>query len=138
MDNSFSIKGGVSRNPAVRLAAPVDVEIGKTEHIAIVGPNGAGKSLLIGMLTGQYPLKEGTIDYNFAPSDNNRVSDNVKYIAFRDSYGAADANYYYQQRWNSQDADATPDVSEMLGTITDGAYKQKLFELFGIDAMLDK
>jgi molybdate transport system ATP-binding protein len=138
MDNSFSIKGGVSRNPAVRLAAPVDVEIGKTEHIAVIGPNGAGKSLLIGMLTGQYPLKEGTIDYNFAPSDNNRVSDNVKYIAFRDSYGAADANYYYQQRWNSQDADTVPDVCEMLGKINDTAQMQRVFELFGITAMLHK
>lgn len=138
MDHSFEMAGGVSRNPAVRLAEPVSTTIGKREQIAVVGPNGAGKSLFIGMLTGQYPLKDGTIVYNFAPSESNRVSDNVKYIAFRDSYGAADANYYYQQRWNSQDAEATPDVSEMLGTITDGAYKQKLFELFGIDAMLHK
>jgi molybdate transport system ATP-binding protein len=138
MDNSFQIAGGVSRNPAVRLAEPVDVAIGKAEHIAIVGPNGAGKSLLVGMLTGQYPLKDGTITYDFSPAESNRVSDNVKYIAFRDSYGAADANYYYQQRWNSQDAEATPDVSEMLGNISDEAHEQQLFKLFGIDAMLHK
>ncbi len=138
MDNSFSIKGGVSRNPAVMLAAPVDIEIGKNEQIAIVGPNGAGKSLLVGMLTGQYPLKDGTIVYDFAPSQSNRVSDNVKYIAFRDSYGAADANYYYQQRWNSQDADAMPDVCEMLGKVNDTAQMQRVFDLFGITAMLHK
>ena len=98
MDNSFSIEGGVSRNPAVRLDQPVNIKIGKQEHIAIVGPNGAGKSLFIGMLTGQYPLTEGCIAYDFLPSQSSRVSDNVKYIAFRDSYGAADNNYYYQQR----------------------------------------
>lgn len=138
MDNSFSIEGGVSRNPAVRLAAPVNIAIGQTEQVAIVGPNGAGKSLLVGMLTGQYPLKEGTITYHFPSATSNRVSDNVKYIAFRDSYGAADANYYYQQRWNSQDADAAPDVSEMLGKINDEAHKQHVFELFGITAMLHK
>lgn len=32
------------------------------------------------------------------PSATQTLYDNVKYIAFRDTYGAADANYYYQQR----------------------------------------
>lgn len=138
MDNSFSIEGGVSRNPVIRLAQPVNIKIGKQEHIAIVGPNGAGKSLFVGMLTGQYPLKEGNITYDFSSSQSSRVSDNVKYIAFRDSYGAADNNYYYQQRWNSQDAEATPEVCDMLGKVTESTYQKELFELFGIASMLHK
>lgn len=138
MDNSFSIERGVSRNPAIRLTQPVNIEIGKQEHIAIVGSNGAGKSLFVGMLTGQYPLKEGSITYDFSPSQSSRVSDNVKYIAFRDSYGAADNNYYYQQRWNSQDAETTPEVCDMLGKITESTYQKELFELFGITSMLHK
>ena len=56
----------------------------------------------------------GTIEYDFSPSATQTVYDNVKYIAFRDTYGAADANYYYQQRWNAHDQDETPDVREML------------------------
>lgn len=138
MDNSFSIKGGVSRNPAIRLSQPVNIEIGKKEHIAIVGPNGAGKSLFVGMLTGQYPLKEGNITYDFSSVQSTKVSDNVKYMAFRDSYGAADNNYYYQQRWNSQDTEATPDVCDMLGKVSDSAYQKELFELFDITSMLHK
>ena len=76
--------------------------------------------------------------YDFSPSSTNTVYDNVKYIAFRDTYGAADANYYYQQRWNAHDQDDAPEVREMLGEIKDPALKEELFELFRIEPMLDK
>ena len=89
-------------------------------------------------LLGKYPLKEGTLTYDFSPSSTNTVYDNVKYIAFRDTYGAADANYYYQQRWNAHDQDDAPEVREMLGEIKDPALKEELFELFRIEPMLDK
>ena len=36
--NTFSMAGGVARNPLVRLAKPVTATIGADEHIAIVGP----------------------------------------------------------------------------------------------------
>ena len=39
---TFSIAGGVARNPLVRLAQPVTAQIAAGEHIAIVGPNGGG------------------------------------------------------------------------------------------------
>ena len=56
---TISLNGGVARNPLVRLAAPASVSFPADEHIAIVGPNGSGKSLLVDMLIGKYPLKEG-------------------------------------------------------------------------------
>ena len=99
--NTFSMAGGVVRNPLVRLAKPVTATIGADEHIASVGPNGSGKSLFVDTLIGKYPLREGALQYDFSPSATQTVYDNVKYIAFRDTYGAADANYYYQQRWNA-------------------------------------
>ena len=78
------------------------------------------------------------LQYDFSPSATQTVYDNVKYIAFRDTYGAADANYYYQQRWNAHDQDEAPDVRETLGEIKDEQLKQELFELFRIEPMLDK
>lgn len=136
--HTLHIAGGVVRNPLVRLSQSVTLDFLAGEHLAIVGPNGAGKSLLIDMLTGKYPLKEGELIYDFSPSTTQTVYDNIKYIAFRDTYGSADANYYYQQRWNAHDQEDAPLVSEMLGEVKDDALKQQLFELFRIEPMLDK
>ena len=138
IQNTFNIAGGVARNPLVRLATPITATISAGEHIAIVGPNGGGKSLFVDTLIGKYPLREGVLQYDFSPSATQTVYDNVKYIAFRDTYGAADANYYYQQRWNAHDQDEAPDVRETLGEIKDEQLKQELFELFRIEPMLDK
>ena len=85
---TISLKGGVARNPFVRFAAPVSISFPADEHIAIVGPNGSGQSLLVDMLIGKYPLKDGTLTYDFSPSASQTVYDNVKYIAFRDTYGS--------------------------------------------------
>lgn len=135
---TIHIAGGVVRNPLVRLARPVTLDFLAGEHIAVVGPNGAGKSLLVDMLTGKYPLREGELAYDFSPSATKTAYDNIKYIAFRDTYGSADANYYYQQRWNAHDQEDTPEVREMLGEVADSALKAQLFELFRIEPMLDK
>ena len=81
---TIQMAGGVARNPLVRLAKPVDLAIAADEHIAIVGPNGAGKSLLVDMLTGKYPLRDGSLAYDFSPSPTATVYDNIKYIAFRE------------------------------------------------------
>jgi len=66
------------------------------------------------------------------------VYDNIKYIAFRDSYGDADGNYYYQQRWNTHDLDETPVVRDLLPKATNPELKKTLYDLFDIETMLDK
>lgn len=136
--HTIHLAGGVARNPLVRLARPVSLDFLAGEHIAIVGPNGAGKSLLVDMLTGKYPLREGELTYDFSPSPTTAAYSNIKYIAFRDTYGSADATYYYQQRWNAHDQEDAPVVSDLLGKTADEALRQQLFDLFRIEPMLDK
>lgn len=132
------IEAGVARNPQVRLQAPVNFSLEAGQHLAIAGPNGGGKSLLVDMMMAKYPLREGKITFDFSPSLTHTVYDHIKYIAFRDTYGSADASYYYQQRWNSTDQEEAPLVSELLGEIKDESLKEELFALFRIEPMLDK
>jgi len=91
----IKIENAVPRNPDFKFREPVSLSVEDGEHVAFVGPNGGGKSLLVRMMLGHYPLLNGEASY----------CENVRFIAFRDSYGAADTGYYLQQRWNSQDRD---------------------------------
>lgn len=132
------LSDAVARNEQVQLSDPVNFELRSDEHIAIVGANGAGKSILVDMLMGKYPLKQGKLTYDFSPLCSNSAYDNIKYIAFRDTYGSADANYYYQQRWNSTEQDDAPTVRERLGEIKDELLCDRLFKLFGIENLIDE
>ena len=88
------IENGVTRNPIYRLKEPINLRILEGEHIAIVGANGAGKSLLVDTIIGRYPLLMNEVHYNFSSPVSTLVSDNIKYVTFRDSYGEADNTYY--------------------------------------------
>ena len=88
------------------MAEPINLQVNDGEQLAIVGDNAAGKSRLVEILTGHYPLLRTEVMYDFGPADRRLVSENVKYLTFRDSYGEADRTYYYQQRWNQHDISA--------------------------------
>ena len=111
----IKVTNGVARHPLWRMAEPINLEINRGEQIAIVGDNAAGKSRLVEVLTGHYPLLLNEVHYDFSPSESRLVSENLKYISFRDSYGEQDGTYYYQQRWNQHDiSDDMPTVGELL------------------------
>lgn len=145
----INVKDGIARMPAWRMAEPVNFTINKGEHIAIVGPNGGGKTMLVNILTGCHPLLMHDPEYDFSPNDNKSLSDNIKYITFRDAYGSDnDRAYYLQQRWNQTEIDDnTPTVREKL----DAAYnrvgednearrvfRDKLYDMFNMQELLDK
>ena len=99
--------------------------------IAILGRNGSGKTLYVDKMR------------------KEMASDQVRYIAFRDSYGVAtDQTYYLQLRWNQHDIDAeTPNTGELLEqtfrlTGPDSPerrqWQQHLYQLFGMEPLLDK
>lgn len=159
--NVIQIENGVTRHPAWRMAEPINLCIEAGEQIAIVGDNAAGKSRLVEVLTGHYPLLVNEVKYDFSPSPLKMVSENLKYITFRDSYGEQDGTYYYQQRWNQHDIDeSTPTAGALLEdafskadeTIGRGLteeeravaqkgreqLRQKLMEMFHLEGLLDK
>ena len=112
----IKIEKGVTRMPEWRMAEPVDFQLCDGEHIAIVGPNAGGKSMLVDILTGRHPLLQRTPEYDFSPSTKPFVSDNIKHITFRDSYGGDNEHtYFLQQRWNQMEIDeSTPTVGALL------------------------
>lgn len=134
----ISVSNGVTRHPLYRMRKPVDFCLNAGEQLAVVGPNGGGKSIFIDIITGKYPLLMNEVAYDFSPAATNLVSDNLRYITFRDSYGDADGSYYYQQRWNSQDMENTPVVGDLLPPCKDEELKGKLYKLFRVEEMLQK
>lgn len=144
MQKIIEIQNGVTRHPDYRMAEPVSLCIEEGEQIAIVGDNAAGKSRLVDIITQRYPLLLNEVHYDFAPSTLKMVSENIKYITFRDSYGEQDGTYYYQQRWNQHDIDeSTPTAGELLEQSFvqqhgDAAFRDHLYEMFGLASLLDK
>lgn len=117
------------------MAEPVNFSLNQGEHIAIVGPNGGGKSMLVDIITGAHALLPmNPVKYDFAPRKAKMVSDNIKYMTFRDSYGTTDGTYYYQMRWNQNDIDETPVVADLLDEAfriaDEGLMRQNTFDRF--------
>ncbi|MFI3267637.1 MAG: ATP-binding cassette domain-containing protein [Rikenellaceae bacterium] len=138
LKNIIKIEEGIARMPQYRLKEAINLVISEGEQVAIVGDNAAGKSLLVDTITGRYPLFKNSVKYDFSPSKSNMAYENIKYIAFRDSYGDADGNYYYQQRWNSQDLEESPIVRDLLPDTDNVILKDALYDLFRLDELLDK
>ncbi len=149
MQATIRISQGVARMPRWRMAQPVDLEIGRGEQVAIAGGNGSGKSMLTDLITGRHPLLLRDPEYDFGPGARPLVSDNIRYITFRDCYGGDnDRTYYLQQRWNHHDIDEeTPTVGKTLeeAFLSSGNdtperrdFQRKIYELFGLNGLLDK
>lgn len=154
----IQLQEAIARDPARRLQAPVNFTLEQGEQLALIGLNGSSKSTLIEMITGTVALQEGTKTYHFIdePADkpsttssqdaassvvprSNLASDNIRYIAFRDAYGTADGNYYYQQRWNASDREGVALTRDLLTSIhCDPTHRDRIFRLLQIEPLLDK
>ncbi len=140
----IKINASKMRQPQYELSGIEGLSIEAGEQIAIVGENGAGKSILVGILLGRYPLMDGSgVEYDFGDGAlSQRVSDNVRYLTFRDSMTilAGGEDYFYQQRWNSTTFDDSPKVRDELPatTVDREPFRERLFEMFGMERLLDK
>lgn len=135
MQKIIEIRGGEVRHPMMRMNAPIDFDLLAGEQLAIVGSNGSGKTRLVDVLTGKCALMPmNGVHYDFAPSKAKMVSDNIKYLSFRDSYGTNEGVYYYQQRWNQNDIEETPLVRDLLAEsfriAEEGLTRKTVFDKF--------
>lgn len=146
MQKIIEIQNGIARMPEWRMKEPVNIEIAAGEHIAIIGENGSGKSMLVDIITQRHPLLGDWPVYDFSPSSNCSVSENIKYISFKDSYGD-NTNYFLQLRWNQQEIDNTiPTVRSLLDNACNAlksntaseTKKKHILDLFDLNKLLDK
>jgi len=134
--------------PEWQLRDPVDFTLYEGEQMAIIGENGSGKTKLVDMITGKHPMFPDMVTYDFGNDAKKLISDNIKYITFRDSYGSYDGSYYLQQRWNQQEIDEqTPTVGQLLEEAFqysgDDTPERRhllghLYEMFCMEHLLDK
>ena len=142
------IDNGVCPVPEFAMRHPFSLQLLEGEQIAITGPNGGGKTMLVDILRGRHNLQIPQPYYDFSPSSKPYFSDNIRYIAFRDSYGSVDQTYFLQQRWESQEMD--PEMPT-VGQLLDRAYlaegedtperdslRQQLYDIFQMRPLLDK
>lgn len=145
----IKIINGVTRHPDWRMAEPVNMEIMPGEQVAICGDNSSGKSRLVEIITGHYPLLRNEVQYGFdnsgaeygTPTQKRLISEQLRFISFRDSYGDQDGTYYYQQRWNQHDIDEnTPTAGNLLEKVPEfwTGLREKLYDMFELRPVLDK
>lgn len=142
------IENGQCLAPDYRMAEDINLALYAGEHIAIVGANGSGKSRLVDMIIGRHRMRIPQPQFDFRPSSKTQISENIKRVEFRDTYGAADSGYYLQQRWHSQEvSEQVPTVEEQLtesyllnGEDTERrrALRDRLYDMFHLRPLLDK
>lgn len=137
MQKIIEIKGGVARHPDYRLAAPLDFELFKGEHLAICGPNGGGKTLLVDILRSAHPLLGEGVKYDFG-DEPGMISDRMQYVAFKDAEGEIPGSYY-QQRWNHGDSPDYPTVESVIAPLLKNGFSGYDFlKAWGLDAIWKK
>ncbi len=122
MDLFLSLENALPRIPGVSFSTPVNWQIQNGEIWAVAGENGSGKSLLAELITGQYGLNEGDINYHFLeaiqqefPEKTLHAWDFIKLVSFNSTYSIVDFRpMYYQQRFNSTEAADSPFVRDLL------------------------
>lgn len=141
MQETLRLEAAELSDSGYRFAQPLELELRRGEHIALVGPNGSGKTTLVETLLGRRALSSGRLEYGFGSSDGG----GIRYVAFFETYNRAeDGEYYYQQRWNSCDNENAPRVGELLDRVAGNSggsgqtLRERLYALLEIGPMLDK
>ncbi len=119
----------------------ISLDINKGEHWVIYGEAGSGKTLLAHCVAGNHAF-QGNIDF---PDQDAGEMKNYVFVVdqqhrFRDLRNQT--NFYYQQRYNAFDADATITVAEDISSFEESGYhhlsKADLLEAFHLSPLIDE
>lgn len=106
----------------------ISLELNEGEHWALTGPSGSGKTTLLESIAGQHLIRKGSIHHHYYRRflEAQPVADphfNYKHLLasvtlqhhFRNRYNLGE--FYYQQRFNSADADEAVPVRDYLQAV---------------------
>ena len=143
----ISLNHILPRLPESPFIQPVNWQINEDEIWTILGNNGSGKSLLADTVRGRWLLDKGKIQYHFYeklkqqhPKKYNGPTQLIKLISFESAHSVSKfKGMYYQQRFNSQDADLAPFVSELFeGDNENKKTIQRIIRLLKIEKLLNQ
>lgn len=126
---------------------PINWQINKGEIWTIRGNNGSGKSVLADTVRGRWQLEQGEIRYHFYekikqphPKKYFGPGQLIKLISFESAHSVSKfRGIYYQQRFNSQDADLAPYVSELFNDeIVNKETSRQIIHLLKIEKLLNQ
>lgn len=103
----------------------ITLTINKGEHWAVIGKSGSGKSSLLRAIVGKQGLSAGTISYNLekfvtTKFSQSPLSQKIALIESRHHFKnfANTTDFYYQQRYNSSDAEDALTVEQYLISVS--------------------
>lgn len=119
----------------------IRMEIRKGEQWALIGEAGSGKTVFAHTLAGSHAFRGRII---FPGSEEDHRDKTIWVVEqqhrFRDRQNQS--NFYYQQRYNAFDAEATITVSEDIAPYEENVAgffsKERLLELFHLKSLLDE
>ena len=109
----------------------VSFVVAKNESLAIIGPSGSGKSTIIRALTEKY-FCGGSIEFYSRDGISPRISTITHQHHFKNLSNTS--SFYYQQRFNSNDADDAVTIKEAL--LTSGATENSIKETLSLLGIL--
>jgi molybdate transport system ATP-binding protein len=143
----ISLDNVIPRMPESPFSEAVSWKINKGEIWTVLGPNGSGKTLLSEIICGRYGLQGGTIDYPFLeelhslePDKMHLPHEYIRRVNFNSAYSMADfRKMYYQQRFNSTEAEDAPLVGNLFADIDyDSKLWKKITRLLPVENLMEK
>ena len=116
----------------------ISLTIIRGQHWVITGNSGAGKTSLLKAIAGIQGLSSGSVNYNFNKiKGNSQLPQSIAIVESKHQFknGSNTTDLYYQQRYNSADAEDAPTVEKYLKSASNTAPLRSYWTL---DKVVDR